>query len=210
MFRAAGVRVRWEARRHDVLHRADAAAGLHYTQTVSLLKARAGVLVAAYPLGTLDEVPLPGGMLTSHLGDRVVVLIGLALMSVSTLVFGWYSAAVVLLAGVALRPGSGQGPAAGPRAWPGWRPAPVDPKGGASCRGPPWARRSWGSSPGPVVVAKSSRTRSGPGRRSRQRLAGTALMAVAALVPRPARTVCRDRARPGPRCAIAGSASGCG
>jgi MFS family permease len=67
----------------------------HYTHIAGLSKAGAGVLVAAYPAGTLVGA-LPGGVLTARLGDRRVVLLGLALMSASTFVFGWASAPAVL------------------------------------------------------------------------------------------------------------------
>lgn len=67
----------------------------HYTRVAGLSKAGAGVLVAAYPAGTLVGA-LPGGVLVSRLGDRRVALLGLAVMSVSTLAFGWTSAAAAL------------------------------------------------------------------------------------------------------------------
>jgi MFS family permease len=67
----------------------------HYVHTVGLSKAGAGVLVAAYPAGTLLSA-LPSGLLVAHLGARRGVLIGLVLMSVSTLAFGWSNSEALL------------------------------------------------------------------------------------------------------------------
>jgi len=67
----------------------------HYAHVARLTKAGAGALVASYPLGTLIGA-LPAGVLVARLGDRVVVLLGLALMSASTFMFGWASAPAML------------------------------------------------------------------------------------------------------------------
>jgi MFS family permease len=67
----------------------------HYVHTVMLTKAGVGLLVAAYPFGTLAGA-LPGGMLVARFGARSGVVFGLILMSASTLLFGWSTTAVVL------------------------------------------------------------------------------------------------------------------
>ncbi len=67
----------------------------HYVHAASLSKAGAGILVAAYPFGTLIGA-LPGGLLVARVGARRGVVFGLILMSGSTLLFGWSTTEVVL------------------------------------------------------------------------------------------------------------------
>jgi MFS family permease len=67
----------------------------HYAAAAGLSKSGAGLLIAAYPAGTLLG-SLPSGALVARFGDRTVAVTGLVLMGVSTLVFGWSAAAGLL------------------------------------------------------------------------------------------------------------------
>jgi predicted MFS family arabinose efflux permease len=58
-------------------------------------KTGSGILVAAYPAGTLAGA-LPGGLIASRLGVRPTVLIGLALMVVTSVAFAFGDSIVVL------------------------------------------------------------------------------------------------------------------
>jgi MFS family permease len=67
----------------------------HYAAAAGLSKAAAGVLTAAYPAGTLIG-SLPSGALVARLGDRTVAVLGLTLMAVATLTFGWSTTPALL------------------------------------------------------------------------------------------------------------------
>jgi MFS family permease len=59
-----------------------------YVDQLGLTKAEAGILSAAYAAGTL-LASLPAGLLASRAGPRRTVLVGLALLGLSSLVFGF-------------------------------------------------------------------------------------------------------------------------
>ena len=59
-----------------------------YVDELGLSKAEAGILSAAYAAGTL-LASLPAGLLASRAGPRRTVLAGLALLGLSSVVFGF-------------------------------------------------------------------------------------------------------------------------
>ena len=67
----------------------------HFSDEFGLSKSAAGVLVAAYPAGTLAGA-IPGGYLAARAGVRATVLLGLALMVVSSLAFAFADSIAVL------------------------------------------------------------------------------------------------------------------
>src|SRR3954462_8939000 len=65
------------------------------TEQFGLTKAGAGVLAAAYPIGTFGG-GLPGGWMAGRVGVRPTVLLGLALMVVSSVAFAFATSVLML------------------------------------------------------------------------------------------------------------------
>jgi MFS family permease len=67
----------------------------HYSDELDLSKTAAGVLTAAYPAGTFAGA-LPGGWLAARWGVKPTLLLGLAILSVTSLVFAFADDIVLL------------------------------------------------------------------------------------------------------------------
>ena len=67
----------------------------HYSDELGLSKSAAGVLAAAYPAGTLVGA-LPAGWLAARVGVKPTVLLGLGLLAVTSVAFGFAENVLVL------------------------------------------------------------------------------------------------------------------
>src|SRR5437667_1342280 len=67
----------------------------HYADTLSLSKTGAGILIAAFGAGTLLGA-IPAGMLAARVGPKPVILLGLGVLGVTSLVFGFGGNALLL------------------------------------------------------------------------------------------------------------------
>lgn len=130
----------------------------HYAHRFGLSKSGAGLLVAAYPIGTLLGA-MPGGLYASKVGVRRTVVAGLVLMSAATLVFGFADSAVLLDSARFVQGVGGAGIWAGGLAWLTLS-VPIDRR--AQALGVAIGAAIAGALFGPVVGAIASRVGTGP------------------------------------------------
>jgi MFS family permease len=126
----------------------------HFEDEFGLSKSAAGVLVAAYPAGTLAGA-IPGGYLAAKAGVRATVLLGLSLMVVSSIAFAFADSLAVLDSARFVQGVGGAASWAGAMAWVASA-APRDRRG-----------EMIGTAMGAAVALRSARSPTLPGSRRR-------------------------------------------
>jgi MFS family permease len=152
----------------------------HYVHALGLSKTGAGILVAAYPLGTLIGA-LPGGVVATRLGVRPAVVVGLAVMSAATLVFGFDTSPAILDAARFVQGVAGACTWAGSLAW---LAAAAPPERRGRALGVAFSAALGGALVGPVVGAVASRVGTGPAFAAAS-VAGVFLLLASLTMPRP-------------------------
>jgi MFS family permease len=148
----------------------------HYADDLGLSKASAGILLAAYPAGTLTG-SLPSGVLAMRFGPRRTVLTGLALLGVSSLGFAFAHSVVLLDAARFVQGVGGACSWAGGLAWL-VSSAPADRRG--SVIGTALGAAIGGALLGPVLGAAAAAIGTGPVFGAVAAVAGALALAAAA------------------------------
>jgi len=130
----------------------------YYAEHEHLTKASAGVLAAAYPAGTL-LASLPSGWLAVRVGPRALLVAGLAMLAVTSVVFG-LAHSIVLLDVARFAQGIG-----GALSWTGgmgWLSGAAPPERRGAMLGTAMAAATAGALLGPVVGAVARGLGTGP------------------------------------------------
>lgn len=88
----------------------------HYKAVGNFTETQAGILSASYAIGSLIAA-IPSGLLAVRVGPRQAALVGLGVLGVSSLIFGWATDVSVLMAARAIQGAAGALMFAGALTW---------------------------------------------------------------------------------------------